>query len=248
MFFSRIGVSRCYIFFSSAVFCQFFPAPWFFQNVFSRIAVFFPEPSAYIFFPECFFQNCILPILLCTLRSSVFSRMFFSRIAFCQFFSCAFCLPFLPGCFFPNCNFAIFFCALCLSVFSRMFFPELYFANFFLHPLMPVFSGRFFPELVFPCALYFSRIVFCHFFLRPFSFFHYVFSQKDAPKIPEPKQSTKKTLKNPYQNISEERSLPKNFRRDISTKRISEDNSIPKTNRETVLPKNLRCNIFCQKN
>ena len=57
----------------------------------------------------------------------------------------------------------------------------------------------------------------------------------------------KKTLKNPYQNISEERSLPKNFRRDISTKRISEDNSIPKTNRETVLPKNLRCNIFCQK-
>ena len=176
--------------------------------------------------------------------------MFFPELHFANFFPAPSAYHFFQDVFSRIAILLFFFCALCLSVFSRMFFPELYFANFFLHPLMPVFSGRFFPELVFPCALYFSRIVFCHFFLRPLisSFFHYVFSQKDAPKIPEPKQSTKKTLKNPYQNISEERSLPKNFPRDISTKRISEDNSIPKTNRETVLPKNLRCNIFCQKN
>ena len=71
--------------------------------------------------------------------------------------------------------------------------------------------------------------------------------KKDAPKKTWTETVYQKTLKNPYQNISEERSLPKNFRRDISTKRISEDNFIPKTNRETVLPKNLTWNIFAKK-
>ena len=128
--FSRIGVSRCDIFFSSAVFCQFFPAPWFFLNVFSNIAAFFPEPSAYIF-SRMFFQNCILPILLCTLRSSIFSRMFFPELHFANFFPAPSAYHF-SRMFFPELHFCYFFSAPC----AYQFFPECFFQNC----ILPIFS------------------------------------------------------------------------------------------------------------
>ena len=212
-FFPELVFSRCYIFFSSAVFCQVFPAPWFFQNVFSRIAVFFPEPSAYIFFQNVFSRIVFCQFYCAPCAHQFFSRMFFSRIAFCQFFSCAFCLPFFPGCFFPNCNFAIFFLRLVLISFFQNVFSRIVFCQFFPAPSNASFFRKVFSRIgVSLCSIFFQNCI-LPFFLRPLisSFFHYVFSQKDAPKIPDTKQSTKKTLKNPYQNISEEEVSTKEF-------------------------------------
>ena len=106
------------VYFSRVVFCHFFlrTITSFFQYVFSRKRVF---PVRYFFsravfdqlFPApFFFQNCIFPFFLCTLRLSVFSRMFF-----------------------PDLHFADFFLHRMLTFLSRMFFPELYFVHFFLH-------------------------------------------------------------------------------------------------------------------
>ena len=162
-----------------------FPAPCFFQNVFSRIAFFYfcCAPCAYQFFPECFFQNCILLIF-----PAPYARMFFPELYFVHFFLHLVLISVFPECFFQNCIFLImltflsrmffpelyfvhFFLHLVLiSVFLKCFFPELYFANFFLRPLIAVFSGMFFPELAFPGALYFFQNCILPFFPAPLDF------------------------------------------------------------------------------
>ena len=145
MFFPESVFSRCDIFFPGLYFTNFF-----LHLVFSRM--FFPElrfsifcaPCAYQFLPECFFQNCILPIFSCTFLS----RMFFPELYFVHFFLHL----------------------VLISVFLKCFFPELYFANFFLRPLIAVFSGMFFPELAFPGALYFFQNCILPFFPAPLDF------------------------------------------------------------------------------
>ena len=119
-----------------------FPAPCFFQNVFSRIPFFhfFCAPCAYQFFPECFFQNCILLIF-----PAPYARMSFPELYFVHFFLHLVLISVFPECFFQNCIFLIM-----LTFLSRMFFPELYFVHFFLHlVLISVFPKCFFPELYF---------------------------------------------------------------------------------------------------
>ena len=167
--FSRIGVSRCDIFFSSAVFCQFFPAPWFFQNVFSRIAAFFPEPSAYIF-SRMFFQNCILPILLCTLRSSIFSRMFFPELHFANFFPAPSAYHFFQDVFSRIAFLLFFFCALCLSVFFQNVFSRIVFCQFFPAPSNASFFRKVFSRIgVSLCSIFFQNCILpC--FPAPFDF------------------------------------------------------------------------------
>ena len=152
-----------------------FPEPCFFQNVFSRIAFFhfFCAPCAYQFFPECFFQNCILLIF-----PAPYARMFFPELYFVHFFlhlvlisvfpecffqncillifSCTLCLyiHFFPGCFFQNCILFIFSCILCLSVFFQNVFPRTVFCQFFPAPL----DFRLFPSCCSRDIVFFQKI------------------------------------------------------------------------------------------
>ena len=168
--FSRKRVFPVRYIFSRAVFYQLFPAPCFFQDVFSRIAFFhfFCAPCAYQFFPECFFQNCILLIFSCTVCLHFFPGCF-SRIVFCSFFpaSCAYqCF----SSFFSRIAFCWFFPAPYAYISFQDVFSRIVFCSFFLHlVLISVFPKCFFP-----------RIVFCQFFLHRLisGFFHYV-----VPKI-----------------------------------------------------------------
>ena len=168
------------VYFSRAVFCQFFPAR---DDKFFPVC-FFPElvfPGAIYFFPVLYVANFFLHLgfsrmffpelqhFSLNLLLTFFFQNVFSRIVFCQFY-CAPCAhQFFPECFFSRIAFCQFFsCAFCLPFFPGCFFPNCIFVIFFLRLVLISFFQN-----------VFSRIVFCQFFPAPSnaSFFRKVFSR-----------------------------------------------------------------------
>lgn len=148
--------------FSRAVFYQLFPAPCFFQNVFSRIAFcrFFPAH----FFPGCFFQNCILFIFSCILCLSVFFQNVFSQNCILPIFSCtawfqAFSIMlFQRYCFFPE-DFFSNVGSCCFSSAATFFSPTL--VNISMNSLcVQMFLSCFFRNMDFACLFFPARFFF----------------------------------------------------------------------------------------
>ena len=167
------------VYFSRAVFCQFFPARdykffpvcFFPELVFSRCYIFCPVLYFANFFLHLGFSRMFFPELqyfFLNLLLTFFSRMFFPELYFANFIVHPALISFFQNSCFQNCILQFFSCTFCLPFFPGCFFPNCNFAILF--PRLVLIS--FFQNV-------FSRIVFCQFFPAPSnaSIFRKVFSR-----------------------------------------------------------------------